>query len=438
MNNALRKADEQRQEENRLSYSFDEAMSINTGLFMPPSKWSENYQRQQLLLLQSIKYADILESYGVKAYTDSNITLISDVTRQETKLTTFSNINFIPKVAQKNRRNHINILEHFFDNNDVKYWRYAVFTFGDRCTLDELEERQEEAKAQLNAYRKEAKRKFGVEFGLVAWEYTIDENATVHFHANILYNPPYFSDKGDGFRSFTYNFMGTWWNDAGRIENLKELLKYPFKPTDLDALSNDQIFQLYNIFKGKRFVEILGPVSIHRRWIEERCYKFFRHKGRLLLRTKSEILQSDKPKEEYDRSAPENIIIGRMLPNFGTCLWSESSTMVLNYNKKTIFEKSKERLVELDKNHFEARQAWDASGAPAPAIALAMTQAAKASAEDDADTNVRALWKRSVLYSTQLDDNWENSDDQKPDHYEFFNETELIEEERQNNVIQLF
>lgn len=428
--------EKKRHEDNRVAYTLDDVLRMNTGRFLIPSKFSEGYQRQKLLQMQQDRYADILEAAGISVRVDSNISMISDVTKQVEDLQSYRNINFLPLVAQKNRRKILYPVQHFLENEADSYWRYAVITSGTRCTIDELSERQDDFKYRVKEWRRLAARHHDIEFGLVGWEYTINEDGLFHFHANILFKPPFMRDGGKSFYNFSRKYLGTWWKDAGRIENIRELVKYPFKPSELDYLSEEDIVKLFYATFGRRFFEVLGPIAEHRNYIKDKGYKYFGSQGQIKLRKSEPLMKTEKSKDEFDRSSPENIILARIPPNFSNCLWSESSTLVMNYNPKTVMRKSQERLLELQLYQHEARQSWDEAGAPDPQTALVMTKAALDAG--DADTNVRALWKRSGLYSTQLDDNWDENLGSEGDHHDFFNETELIEADPPDNVVNLF
>ena len=392
----------------QLVLDFDDFQRSNTARFIPPAIYHENWQRQELIRTQSEGMAEKLEEMGVPTRQDGpSMVMITAVTRQVTEVERFRNINFIPSMAQKNRRNMLNDLEHFLSVIDPNvagaFARYLVATYGQRIKVKygrlNLLKAIRKFKKKLARWRAEARVRFGIRILFQGLEFPRDADGTYHLHANILYVPPLMlNGEWEEFLAWSHAWFGTWIKDNGRIQNIREMVKYPFKPNDVRGADGHELKWLYeNTFKT-RIVEALDTFREWRSWKNSQNLKVGRIAGRTYLRRPQPIfaerLDDDGEKKERDRSSPENIIIARMTPGFYATLWSEPAILVMNYNPRTIFEKSRERLLEVELYSHEARAIWDAKGAPDPATALAMAAAAKA---DDA-TNVRALWRSANFY----------------------------------------
>ena len=431
----------QQQEEIRKStntLSFDDVMRVNTGRFMQPSIYAKNKKADAVNKALTERIAKKLERAGIEVQKESNMTLVTDVTKLELVIPNYRNIVFLPTQAQKNRRQMQMLAEYFLQRE--KYWRYAVITFGERVTIDEFEQTWADAKQRLNEWRKKMRRKHKIEFALVGWEFTVDKNETYHIHANVVYRPPFFADGGKAFRKDTSDHFGAWWNDAGQLKNAAEVVKYSFKPTEISRVSDDNLPRLFNATFNKRFFEVLGDMAKLRAKLNKDGKKFTRVGGRVRTRYKEEIFPSaETPGEEAEEQQtrdPKNIIVARVPPSFHT-MWAEGATLVMNYTPDAIGEKAQERLLEVRRNQFEARAYWDAMGAPAPATALAMAQAAEAAEADDVDCNVRALWNSDThLYNLQRDDKWETISMINSDMADFFDDIVFDDDDPPPNVVQ--
>ena len=374
-----------------LSYVFnDTILKENTGRFLPRAKYLAGQDDQERLLKQTRDMAERLEAAGFKAKAPSQISMIMDVTGEVFEVEAWRNINVLPAVAQKNRREMMRDLEHYFHRHGKQYWRYAVITFGDRLpAFSDLSGAVRAAKKKVRKWRHLAKRDFGVTFGFIGFEFPRDADGTYHLHVNVMYRTPLFIDKGNAWRKFTHDFFGSWWRDAGQIANLKEMLKYPFKPNDVEGCDGDELVWLAEQMFNLRITELLGPVQELRKQRRDAGLKVAVVRGSPILRTpyKRPKTQSEIDAEAARREREEaegkqerkgeafNIIIGRVMPSFRASPWAESATLVFNYNPNAFWDRDRERLVYLQQNQSQAREIWDAKGCPDPKTALAFAKA---------------------------------------------------------------
>lgn len=370
----------------------DVVLKENTGSFLPRAKYLASLDDQERLLQQTRDMAEKLESAGFKARMPSNISMIMDVTGEVFELEAWRNINVLPAVAQKNRREMMRDLEHYFHRHGKQYWRYAVITFGDRLpAFSDLAGAVRAAKKKVRKWRHLAKRDFGVTFGFIGFEFPRGADGTYHLHVNVMYRTPLFMDKGNAWRAFTHDFFGSWWRDAGQISNLKEMLKYPFKPNDVAGCDGGELVWLAEQMFNLRITELLGPVQELRKQRKDAGLKVAFIKGNPVLRTpyKRKKTQAEMDAEEARKARQEaegrperrgeayNVIIGRVMPSFRASPWAESATLVFNYNPEPFWERDRDRLTFLKQNQREAREIWDAKGCPDPQTALAFAAAVR-------------------------------------------------------------
>ena len=414
-------------------FTYEDLIAETAGNFMTPTAYRTKHYYDELIRQQSRDIADALEACGVKSRLDTNLTIVTDVTRQAIKLDAYRNVVFIPSQATRNRRPIANAVAYFFENEASQWWRYMVFTFGSRVTIRKMRKRLKYAKETMRKWRKEIKRKFpNVDFGLSGWEFTIDKDKTVHIHCNILIETPYFADGGKEFRDITNSILrceedankSAVWNDAGRIKNINEVVKYPFKPVDLKHLDTRDFGDLFNACFRQHFFELHGSIKEMRAAHREQGYVYASRRGEVVLTKpkklfeKAEIeplgencedqTQDSEPEKIKEKRETKNILLARMRPSyFG--LWAEGATLFWNYEPNTISERGQERLAEHEWLAQGSRDAWRAKGAPDGVTALAVSKAVIEGAE-----NVRALWDKDASTSTNIDlqrhDRWQNAD----------------------------
>lgn len=370
----------------------DEVLDANTGIFLPRAKYLASVSDRERLLTQTRDMANKLEAMGYSAIVPSKLVMVTDVTREVIPVEAWRNINVLPLVAQKNRREMLRDIDYFFHVRGKEYWRYAVVTFGDRLpAFADLRGAVQAAKRKLRKWRFEASRDFGVTFGFVGLEFPRCEDGTYHIHANVLYKTPLFLDRGDAWRAFTHQFFGSWWHDAGRIQNVRELVKYPFKPNDVKGCEGEELVWLADSLFNLRIMELLGPINELRRERRDRGLKVTSVRGTPVWRKVDPIMRDKKPEPElmYDEDgviveAPPpqpregfNIIVSRVMPSFLRTPWAEGATLIYNYVANPISEKAQDRLKYVQEYQQRAREVWDAKGCPDPQTAKAFADAVR-------------------------------------------------------------
>jgi len=389
---------------------FASAFDQNVGWQLEPQDWSVGIARRKELEKQTNQLANLLEKSGINARLDSDVVSISAVTNIATPLVSFRPVRFLPSVAARDRRPMLNGLKYWMDNivERPDYVRYIVITSGELVpAFGNLRGRLQDMARKVSKWAHAAKNDFdiivhfrGSEFtrktaserGLETYE---PDTVLYHPHCNILLEPrrklPK-SGKGswDAFLKWSHDYLHGHWKDCGRINDVREIVKYVVKPADLLAgekpIDADETRWLYESLFRLNLAQPLGDFKEFYAEITEKKLKVVRvknhgnNKGKLKLVRKSERLDHSKRvaiEDEYDsdfeplkKKGPANVILGLTMPSWSHSPWAEPSILVRNYDPKTMSDAAQERLRDIRIEQHLARELWDRSGAPEPSVAL--------------------------------------------------------------------
>lgn len=426
---------------------------INTGWHQSPDQWRERSQAQRRLERQTARIADLVEAEGLPMrLAQGDVVDLSEVTGQVDRSEAYRSVCFLPLIAQRERRPILNKLRYFQRHHPQgRYMRYAVVTAGPRVPIhdavdfaagiycpvtfdggDRLVRIRTDAdgpycpigpveKAPGGPLRSEIQRlnrlvsrfsskalyRYGIEVVLRADEFPCGDDLTIHPHANILYFPrrKMSRETWAHFLSWAHRFFGSHWHDAGRLQEPDEVLKYPFKPEDVDAMDGPCLAWLYEqtarlkmvqpmrsfarfcrgleLGEGRRDADgqvtdgrccavAIGPDGAWRP-VAQKIAMVNRSGGaRLELIRKATREPVDPDAEAPDDEQNENRILCRTSPQFRHCPYAEPVTRILNYTETPTTVHGRKRLEKIRAWQDEARGWWDANGAPDPATALAV------------------------------------------------------------------
>ena len=265
-------------------------------------KWEKGQAFNQKLLEQSHDIAEKLESEGIKAYIEQDLTLIGLHSRQAKRLPNFRNINFIPYMARKNRNRHAKELSYYLQKNpNCRLW---TITTGTRCNSAQLNARvrwlhRKISKLNYEPFMKRAGASFvfrATEFGEVA---PSGDDLSYHPHSHALLKLDRYlaKDTWTKLLSQIQEYFGVHSQDNGRIRDPRELVKYCVKPSDLEHLTSKQLVTLYEASKGLRLCESLRAFRKLRGQIRCEGLKVIERKGflKLVPSWNGGIHQSDLP-----------------------------------------------------------------------------------------------------------------------------------------------
>lgn len=406
--------------------SQHELFCTNTGWKQSSEQYRENAEKRALLLAQTERLADALESEGITARQEKvDLLAFGEVTGQFDRIEGFRSICFLPTIAQRDRRPILNSLMYFQKNHRMgKFLRLAVVTAGERIPLyGDLRETMQKMHRDISRWASEADRYWNVAVIYRGSEFTYDEDTqTFHPHANVLYAPrkALKGDRWAEFLSWTRKRLGAHWQDNGKLEKPQEAIKYPFKPLELDALGAPALAWL---FHETYRLKIAQPMREFKHWREELVYQVTERervnpftgevktvrikekrdrplkvgmvntpngaKLRLIEKAPGKKAQASGQEAAHD-DTPENLIVCRLSPQFRFSPYAEPITMVMNYTPDPVTVDGKERLAEIRARRKEALRYWNANGAPDPRTALALGKAQRAAVEGEA-RKVRAF-----------------------------------------------
>lgn len=170
----------------------DDVMRLNTGWQLSPEHWRESAQRRQVLAEQTARMADALEQFGgIRARASVRLVAIGNSTGEIDEEESYRPIRFLPLIAQRERRPILNALR-YYQRNDPSgaHLRYAVITAGPRVLAwGDLRGTQTRLQRQVSRWSHDADRDWDIEVVYRGTEFTRDEAATYHLHANVLYRP---------------------------------------------------------------------------------------------------------------------------------------------------------------------------------------------------------------------------------------------------------
>lgn len=225
-------------------YKHGEAAFRNTANEVPAEEWADAQLRQDALVAQTNRLANILENFDIRSRLDSDLCVLPTVTDSEPCfLEAFRPIRFLPTIAQRDRRPMLNALKHYqLHHKDGRYWRYGVVSSGQRVPVyGDVRGRTRKLHRKVSKASSEVKALYGIEYLSRVTEWTIDEMLTFNVHANLVYVPPAggLSEARWGeFLGYSHDHYGTQWRDCGVLQDPAEVLKYPFKPADVEILAD--------------------------------------------------------------------------------------------------------------------------------------------------------------------------------------------------------
>lgn len=246
-----------------------------------------------------------------------------------------------------------------------------------------LRDRIQDLHRRVSKFAHQADRHFGVEVLARVTEmpsgYDDAGVLSLHVHANLIYRPRKMlpAHRWRAFLRWAWRFWGTHWQDCGRLEKPDEVLKYPFKPEDTDELDGWCLSWLHKETAGLKMVQPMGDFRRFCRNLRDQGEKVAtvnRPGGPRLEVVCKATRDGDEPKPGPDPDSAlsdENRILCVTAPQFRHCPYAEPVVRVLNYTTEPRTTEGHERLQELRERQDQARQWWDANGAPDPAVALA-------------------------------------------------------------------
>lgn len=328
---------------------FFEICKAQTGRELPDDIKQRQNDARALLLAQSYRIANALESQGIPAYGPSKLSLVGVLSGEVVELPDFRNIVFIPSVAQRKRHKMLKHLEFFMQERP--YSRMWVFTSGDRVRLEGVRERITWLHRRLSKLNNQPFfQALGVKIvfrSTELGEVQRDEagRATFHIHAHVIIDIEKKLSK-ERWSELLSN-VRHWWkhhfSDAKCIRQAREACKYVVKPGDLDQLTDAELAELHHQLFRLHLVQCLGAFKDQRKDIKETKRRLVRLPAPVSSRWE---LVADwnrrRPAKDfvekpisYD-SAPDDWLLCTLPPSFALSAKAEPLAVVLNYTGQWI------------------------------------------------------------------------------------------------------
>ena len=234
--------------------------------------WCERNARRRKQDAFTKRLAAILEVAGVSVYRDTygaaTVGLVTGLSTPAQRQ--YRQVHFLPSVAATLRAGVANALE-LYITTKAPFARYAVMTTGPRCELAEVRDRIIKLSRKVSRWHHQLCVPLGIDVLFRSAELTIDDALTFHVHANVIFNPTHHIPKRTWkrFLKSTRAMFGAHWQDNGRLDDVREVVKYIVKGDDLALLvatGDDQVVELYHQLHGLHLVQSLGGFRtfIHR------------------------------------------------------------------------------------------------------------------------------------------------------------------------------
>lgn len=260
-----------------------------TGTLVDPEKWQQGQAHDCRLREQSSEIARMLEKAGFDPYTDRpGLTLLGLCTGLTKELPSYKDLNFIPVVAKRKRNRMLQEASAYFDMEcETSIVRMWTFTQGVRFPMfdgvagrEDFRRRWAEFHKRLNRLSAYLRKTWAIEFLYRGTELAGSKNGflpdergrpTFHLHSHVavrLHKKLSPSDWNLMLRDVGSRW-GDVWDEGGRLENPRELIKYVCKPADLLALLPDQLAQMMECTKGLSFARPLGSLREWRKSLKD-------------------------------------------------------------------------------------------------------------------------------------------------------------------------
>ena len=411
-------------------YSQEFVESVNLGRGQDAQKWRDRRARQDRLQQQTELMATALERIRISARRDANVMVVDVMTGAMEPLSAYRSICFLPEVAQRDRRPMLNALIVFRRKHrrHGKFMRYAVVTGGPSIPLlglshakqssdptktaedFALRARIRELSRSVSRFAQWADQVHDIDVVFRGIEFTVkqrdgDNFLSVHVHANVLYTPRRLLKETEWQAFLTgadAQFHGYWWKDCGKLERANEAIKYPFKPIELEVLTDEPTAekdaQLGWLFTQTFGLPMTQPLGAFRAWCNDTFWtvdvaadgkpRRRQHRkaglvdfeGGAVLDVIAVRKRIGKRRDAHkivrdDRLPRENMLLGYTMPQRRFSPWASPLALVMNPTALPMTVCGQETLDRIDARRRALLPNWYMNGAPDPEVALTVGRA---------------------------------------------------------------
>jgi hypothetical protein len=250
----------------------------------PREAWIEQQSKARLLREQSDDLARRLEAHGIPAFDDSRqLSIVGLVTEQAEQVRPYRNINFLPAVQSKNKREMLKSVSYWMDTTPASQRRMWVLSWGWVSALDLREAAKELARAVSRLSADDEMRKAKLELVLRSTEFTAqrDDQGNLHWnlHAHILLRARKFLGSGrwNELRDrMAERYSPKRYINDSPIGDAAEVVKYSFKPAELMALDDAELVGLFSQTRGLHLHQPLGELRDLRQQLDAQSLRLVR------------------------------------------------------------------------------------------------------------------------------------------------------------------
>ncbi|MBW8060779.1 MAG: hypothetical protein FVQ78_10815, partial [Solirubrobacterales bacterium] len=257
----------------------------------------------------------------------------------------YRRIHFLPSVAAALRAELANALELYL-LLEAPYARYGVITTGQRCQVSEVRDRVVRLDRKVSRWHHEICGPLGIEALFRGVELPCDDAETFHVHANVIYQPTRHLRPREWRRFLrqTRAHFGAHWKDNGRLEGVREAIKYVMKGDEVLRLAVSHpagLVQLYHQLKGLHLVQPLGAFRAWRHALTEANQKIVAiHEcgGRKLVAVQ---FPPPRPRDDTEpspgaRLPQTNRLLCTCLPRALFSPWKEPVALIQNLDVRSL------------------------------------------------------------------------------------------------------
>lgn len=263
--------------------STGELWDKTIGTEIERNSWIEGQGRDRVLKQQSEDIARRLESQGINAYqTENNTTIIGMITGLVEKTLSFRNSNIIPVMQSKNVHSMMKSLQYYADNRKNKKQLRMLVVSNGWVELSDYRESHKAFTRQISKFAAdEITKSNGVELVYYNVENTIKRKDGVphlNMHAHILIKSTrrLGPQKWKGFINWAKTRFPKGYVNDSRIRNVKECVKYVFKPCEFEQLTDIELAELFHQIFRMKFFHPLGEIKALRKRMKEDGLKLVR------------------------------------------------------------------------------------------------------------------------------------------------------------------
>lgn len=263
--------------------STGELWEHTIGLEVDRTSWLEGQSRDSILKEQSEDIARRLESQGINAYqSENNTTLVGLCSGDTEKTSSYRNSNMIPVQQSKNVHNMMKDLQFHADNSrNKKQLRMLVVSNGWVSLADYNSEHRAFTRRISKFAADPNTRANGIEVVYYNVENTIhriDGVPYLNMHAHILIKSTrkLGPNNWQSFINWVKSRFPKGYVNDSRLRNVKECVKYVFKPCEFELLTDKELAELFHQQFKLKFFHPLGEIKELRKKMKKDGLKLVR------------------------------------------------------------------------------------------------------------------------------------------------------------------